>query len=257
MNKAVDTGIATTLVFLLVAGIIGVGVVIPFISDIVSDAGETTFGETKLGCEDVIVDYFAGDLVTTPTGATRSRIYAWNNVAYYAGDDRPNQMLTENVHYDLNWGTGQVIYAMDYLTVTGGRFTSIHDVAVPVFLGATPDVWANSKLMWFDSMTVDVYNCSNTSQIYEILIDYNIGFDIATIEVDSMGAIPDDTEVCFDATGNVLHETTALNIEDDDFYICYYKDTKHSGMMNLLFSLLPVIMAIVLLLAFVGFVYFK
>jgi hypothetical protein len=158
----------------------------------------------------------------------------------------PDVAMVENRDYTFNDLAGQFVINNNTVTITDGNFTSLFDTNVSLWT-------ADNQLAIVNAFDTVVYNCTNTTDVFDYNADYFMYDNIPYIEVSSTWNMDNNTMYCYNTTGSITYDGASCTI-DYQFY------TGHDGVGGLtatIMDLLPMIFAIVLLVGIIGYMGIK
>lgn len=235
MNKKGQMELVTIAITILILGVVGVSVVIPTIISTIASA-KTTFVETFVE-ENVSMDiYMGGGAFTTYTP-----IVAGTFNMYCDGVSRG----IDDAEYTVNLATGLITANENYVTLTNKSWTSYNSTLV----------YLNKSLVnSFNDTTMVVFNCSNQSQIFDEPDDYVGSYQYGGIMMTADSSMTNNTLYCMNGTGSILANSMNCPTEYDYNQVV---GLGTGGLTGTIVDLLPLLLAIVLLVAIVGYVGLK
>jgi hypothetical protein len=221
---------------MLVLGIIGIAVVLPVTSDVISD---TAYDVQTLG----LGEEFNVAMDTNESLANGNLVSGTDVMVC------PDWGMISGTDYTIDLIGGVFNIPQDAITLTNNNFTTLHDNNVTLWT-------AQNNIASIKGISLIVYNCSNSSQTWKPSGNYTSYPEWARVNVISTGQITNNTVICYNATGSRTYSGAPCTIEYE-WYVSGGDGLGTTGMTATIIDLLPIFIAVILLFAMVGYISLK
>lgn len=220
------------IITLMVLVIVGAVVVLPVVSDIITVQGDSN---TYLGIGSTFNANFTANTTLQPD------VRAGTDVVTC-----PDVEMIRDTDYTIYNTAGKLFLKNNSNTQINGSFISL--------VGVNVSLWtANNE---FASIaTISVFNCTDYAKVWAANNNYTLYSNYAFIKINATGSMLNNTKYCYNATGSRTYSGAACTIQYE--FNTGVNTGQITGTTGTIVDLFPLIIAIVILIAIVGYVGFR